>query len=593
MKKNDGSIAPLQRGGKFFVRTHRLFLYTLIVIGGIVFSFPFYWMLVTSFKSDSEIMATSPQWFPAIPVNVERSPYLLSGVDVAEPPGVTEEVWSKTLPVLEQYVWSAIVLRMDSSEHRRLLQASLPDSSWEGQMAMVAGDRWNAWKRQMIHAVLKRAMPSAAVAGDEPLSSEQLLGTVVNRVTPEEIQRTFANTYRTFALGRLTVQDVRRFTFNFYNMSPNGAEAWRFQPTETTCPVSRLILERESAIEVPYSLKGDSKIIMSYSGTLPVPIDEIDNISLVLHGDASYNKVNLVVETAGRVYVSNEDFLLDTYTWKTAVWAFGPAQQGQVLPSVRLVRDTTSVSSVNDMGRVKLSVLISKSSHVHTILEKFTASYRELIGYFPFLTYLRNTIILLLLNIFAQVFASSFVAYGLSRIRWPGRHLVFVVILSTVMLPGQVTMIPQFLIWKELGMYNTWLPLWLPSLFGSAFNIFLLRQFFMTLPKDIEDAARIDGCGYFGTYWRIMLPQIKPALAAIAVFQFMGTWNNFMGPLIYISSDHLAPLALGVYTLQTVHRTAWAMLMAAAALMALPTILVFLFAQKYFIKGVTFTGIKG
>ncbi len=197
-----------------------------------------------------------------------------------------------------------------------------------------------------------------------------------------------------------------------------------------------------------------------------------------------------------------------------------------------------------------------------------------------------------MLNIVAQLFASSFVAYGLSRIRWPGRDLVFVVILSTVMLPGQVTMIPQFLIWRELGMYNTWFPLWLPSLFGSAFNIFLLRQFFMTLPKDIEDAARIDGCGYFGTYWRIMLPQIKPALAAIAVFQFMGTWNNFMGPLIYISSDHLAPLALGVYTLQTVHRTAWAMLMAASALMALPTILVFLFAQKYFMKGVTFTGIK-
>lgn len=142
-------------------------------------------------------------------------------------------------------------------------------------------------------------------------------------------------------------------------------------------------------------------------------------------------------------------------------------------------------------------------------------------------------------------------------------------------------------------MYDTWFPLWLPSIFGSAFNIFLLRQFFMTLPRDLEDAARVDGCGYFKTYWYVMLPQIKPALITIAIFQFMGTWNNFMGPLIYISSDELAPLALGVFTMEAVNRTGWTLLMAASTLMALPSILIFLFGQKYFIKGVTFTGSKG
>jgi len=226
-------------------------------------------------------------------------------------------------------------------------------------------------------------------------------------------------------------------------------------------------------------------------------------------------------------------------------------------------------------------------------MQKFIRNYTEMTKYVPFLTYLRNTIILVVLNILAQLFACTLVAYGFARVRWPGRNVVFVILLATMMLPGQVTMIPQFLIWKYLGMYDTWQPLWLHSLFGSAFFIFLLRQFFMTIPRDLEDAARIDGCGYFGVYWRIMLPQIKPALAAIAVFQFMGSWNDFMGPLIYISSDNLSPLALGLYTMKSVHASDWGMLMAASTMMALPTILIFLFAQRYFIQGVTFTGMKG
>jgi len=165
-------------------------------------------------------------------------------------------------------------------------------------------------------------------------------------------------------------------------------------------------------------------------------------------------------------------------------------------------------------------------------------------------------------------------------------------LLATMMLPGQVTMIPQFLIWRRLGMYDTFQPLWVPSLFGSGFFIFLLRQFFLTIPTDLEDAARIDGCGFFGVYWRIMLPLIKPALAAIAIFQFMGSWNDFMGPLIYISSEHLTPLSLGLFMLRSAHTAEWGMLMAASTMMTLPVILLFFFTQRYFIQGVTLTGMK-
>ena len=145
----------------------------------------------------------------------------------------------------------------------------------------------------------------------------------------------------------------------------------------------------------------------------------------------------------------------------------------------------------------------------------------------------------------------------------------------------------------KLGWFNTLYPLWVPSFLGSAFFIFLLRQFMKSIPTDLEDAAKIDGCSYFGIYWRIILPLIKPALAAIAIFTFMNTWNNFMGPLIYVSDQRLYPLSLGLFIFQTAHRTEHGMLMAASTLMTLPVVVTFFLAPRYFIQGVTLTGMKG
>jgi len=196
-------------------------------------------------------------------------------------------------------------------------------------------------------------------------------------------------------------------------------------------------------------------------------------------------------------------------------------------------------------------------------------------------------------NIVLTVFASSLVAYAFARLNWPGRDFCFVLMLATLMIPGQVTMIPHFLIWRALGLYNTLTPLWLGSAFGSAFFIFMLRQFLKTIPRDLEDAARIDGCGYLRIYWHVMLPLVKPSLAAIAIFTFMGTWNDFMGPLIYVADQRLYPLAFGLYAFSVQVGNNPALTMAASLLMTLPVIAIFFFAQKYFIQGVTLTGIKG
>ncbi|MDH7602115.1 MAG: carbohydrate ABC transporter permease [Armatimonadota bacterium] len=226
------------------------------------------------------------------------------------------------------------------------------------------------------------------------------------------------------------------------------------------------------------------------------------------------------------------------------------------------------------------------------------SNYRDALNFLPpeyrkGLVPLWNTIYVTALVILGTTLSSSLVGFSFARLRWPGRDLLFFVMIATMMVPGAVTMLPVFLIYRWLGWVDTLRPLWFGSLFGSGFNIFLLRQFFMTIPTDLEDAAKIDGCSYFRIYWNIMLPLIKPALAALTIFAFMGSWNNFMGPLIYISSPEKMTLAYALQLFQGAHGGEPAMMMAAATLVMLPVLAVFFFTQRYMIQGVTLTGLKG
>ena len=209
------------------------------------------------------------------------------------------------------------------------------------------------------------------------------------------------------------------------------------------------------------------------------------------------------------------------------------------------------------------------------------------------LRFMGNTLYVTALSMAGMLLSSSIVAYSFARLRWPGRDLLFVVVLATMMLPGAVTMIPQFLIYNSLGWVDTLYPLWVPSFFAGAFQIFLLRQFFMTIPTDLEDAAKIDGAGYFTIYWRVMLPLIKPALASLAIMHFMATWNEFMTPLIYLSSPELMTGSYALQLFKSASSGEWALQMAAATLWTLPVLLLFFFAQRYFIQGITLTGLGG
>jgi multiple sugar transport system permease protein len=221
-------------------------------------------------------------------------------------------------------------------------------------------------------------------------------------------------------------------------------------------------------------------------------------------------------------------------------------------------------------------------------------NYAKVFDRMPFLTYLKNSVFISAVTIIGTIISSSLVAYAFGCLNWPGRDVLFIIVLVTMMLPLQVTMIPLFVLFKEIGWLNTFKPLTIPAFFGGgAFNIFLLRQFFLTIPNDLTDSARIDGCSELRIYWSIVLPLAKPALATVAILTFMFSWNDFLGPLIYLSDKMKGTLALGLGMFVGQYVTEWSVLMAASLLMMLPMILIFFFFQKYFIQGFTMSGLKG
>jgi ABC-type glycerol-3-phosphate transport system permease component len=220
-------------------------------------------------------------------------------------------------------------------------------------------------------------------------------------------------------------------------------------------------------------------------------------------------------------------------------------------------------------------------------------NYIEALTIFPFGRYFINSTKITLLSIIGHLISCTLAAYGFARIPFKGRELLFFLLLGTMMLPSQVTIIPIFIIFKKLGWVNTHLPLYVPSFFGGAFYIFLLRQYFMTIPVELEEAAIMDGCGYLRIFWNIYLPLSKNALITVIIFSFMGSWNDFFRPLIFINSPDKFTIPLGLAGFRSEMGNYWHYLMAASVVAVIPCILLYFFFQRYFIEGITLTGLKG
>jgi len=535
------------------------FFHAALVLLSLVFSLPFLWMLSTSFKADDEIIHDPMVWIPELPNRVTHSPYLDSE---AHPPR-----WERPMTLPKNVNWKTLQSDLRSAIRKRA-NAIFKSSEWtalrDNQEPALFASASRDVEDLLWEAVRQRI-------SDRAWSEPGVVERVVAKIEPVDVLNAWRRLYRTLAIGAI---HLRNSSARDIGMSPKPAHDRLYYDIE----------DREKALLL-------SERIVDIAS----PEEKVDQVMVRVKGDASYHRLAVELEADGKVCRTEKPGFLSSGEYQDVFLKFKP-QVNYEIEHLRLIPDDSRKSGLPSTQAI-LRFYLLPTPYPTVLWQRLTENYQEVFHWVPYATYMWVTVKLTFLNIVGQLFACSLVAFAFARMQFPGRNVLFVLMLSTMMLPPQVTMIPQFVEFSKIGAYNTLFPLYVFSFAGAPFFIFLMRQFYLTIPRDLTDAAKIDGCGYFTTYWRIMLPLVKPALAAIAIFQFQATWNEFLQPLIYITDTDKTPISVGLFLFRQSHGEGgggyWAELMAASSLMTVPIILLFFFTQRYFIQGVTLTGMKG
>lgn len=548
----------------------------LLVLGTVLFILPFAWLLVTSFKYPEEVTAYPPRWIPVAPEATVRSPFVSAELfdDWRPPEALAPERWETLQPRAEAVLWEAGRTLLGPERIRGLAEKEL--------RPVLTRALWQA---------TSLSVPLEVWGNDDAVILEALRA----RVDTERMEQVWNLIFRCVAVRAPSFADIERREYPLDATRP-------FEEYATPIGAARLAARPVSFLPdsapfflLEYDLSTEREAGFCAELPLPMPPEQLLSVTVPLRQDRSWRRLEAELELDGRRYVSDARLCLGLYRWQELSFKIAErdARDERDVGIWPLIAARDQENVFNEPGRCRLTLRIYRASALAATWNKYTQNYRDawVAGKY-WDSYILNSGYLVVLNVLGQMIACSLAAYAFARLRWPGRDALFFVMLATMMLPQQVTMIPVFLVFKYLGWYNTLKPLWFPAFTGAAFFIFLLRQFMMGIPRDLEEAARIDGCGFYGTYGRVILPLVKPALAAVGIFTFMNTWNDFMGPLIYVSDQRLYPLALGLFDFRQEHGAEFGMLMAASTLMILPVVVLFFFAQRYFIQGVTLTGMK-
>lgn len=518
-------------------------LYGLLIVIGIVFSLPLLWMMITSVKVDREFMDAS-RLLPEMPRPAAVSPYLIEthGEEGAAP---------------ERIAW------------------------WEEQLREIFG----AAVTEKITAGVSRE--AAAMAGGEEITSRDQVEFILDRSWRRVVRET--------VVGQPVLRSRERRTWLYENEGGWSAE------DSPGAEVQQPLRPFENAQLVTYDFQeaGDS-FALSFSMRLdPEAVGQVDEIVLPVYTDDSWHRVYLTLETEEGAWRSRQPFylLLTSGGWTDFTWRSPDFERSRLgYHYYRPLQPAAREGEPLEEGEVRLTLRVERSGILGALWGKISRNYELVFSAMPFARYLLNSLLLVVLNVIAAVLSCSLAAYAFARLRWRGREIYFIIMLGTMALPPQVTMVPTFIIMRHLGFYNTYFPLVLPSMIAVPFFVFLLRQFLKNVPRDLEDAAMIDGCSHLRIYWSIMLPLIRPTLVIVVIFSFIASWNDFLGPLIYLSDQNLYPVSLGIFAFQSfaagVGIGSPAVMMAASTLMVLPVIAVFFFAQRYFTQGIKMSGLK-
>ncbi len=551
-------------------RLKRAAQHAVLIFGSVLFALPFIWLVSTSLKWDRELFMEPSSWFdrlrPRLPYRVLRTPYIAERdtLPFQKPSSMDERKWQALRGSLESLLWE--------EAQQVLTRRDYPDAARNALRTHIARDLW-----RQIAAEKPKALWNE--------SEERIKAEIANSVSYEKIESAWNRLYRSIRLGTPSVQSIDRSEYKAedgkWSASRGGS---LISPRETLRSAQEIWTDYQRAPAPPYAS------YYAYEIDSPVQSSDLRAVIVPIRADESYHHFTAEVVAGGETYVSKKPFILQNYGWNETLFQLqGEPSDREAIPLEKADR----ASSVGKSGRAKIVLTLHRAPYLLAAYRKFSRNYSEAASFVSFWRYVLNTAIVTALSVAAQLLSCSLAAYAFARLRWPGRDKLFFLLICTMMLPPQVTMVPLFILARNLGLYDTLHPLWGTSLFGSAFFIFLMRQFLLGAPRDLEDAAKLDGCGFFGLYWRVILPLVKPALAAVAVLQFMGAWNDFLSPLIYISSESKMTLSLGLQLFESTHGAEYGMLMAASTVMTLPVAALFFFAQRYFIQGIALTGIRG
>lgn len=583
----------------------RLITHGVLLAGAIIVAFPFLWMIGTSVKVRREMAAEELRLLPRTPRPQVYSPY----VDPLEfepgrPEGIPEAVWAFAQPEVDAHLesmldqWDPHAVGPEKDPSPAIRDTETFRTEMKEGIHYYLDQRISDQARNAAMEVERNRGPEGAgPPGSSTVPATRLsqqaldvgrkaiLDEVWTLVDERMLRDVFDQCYRRVCLGGLRLRTGEQV----YPWSDVKKWTVKDGPAELAPRIDRSTVAQE--LQLKYSMQAPA-VTVSYQGILPVDPNEIERVYVSYRGDASWARVVFNVFRNGRLFETRERLNLLERDWvETELrWLGENLDPMERKPYVMLYDRGPAPEESPSFG---VQMVIEKNTKLGAWMDKLTRNYRLTFKEVPFLRYVMTSASLSVLNILLAVFSCSLVAYAFARLEWPGRDLCFALLLSTMMIPPQVTMIPGFIITKYLGWYNTLLPLWIPAAFGAPFFIFLMRQFLKNVPKDLEEAARMDGCGFLRIYWHVMLPLVKPTLATIAIFTFMGVWNNFMGPLIYVNDERLFPLALGLFKFKLTSGANVGLMMAGSFMMTLPIIVLFFFVQRYFIQGISLTGVKG
>jgi len=564
-KTGDPSLT-MRRLGRWIAR--KGWIHVLLLTAIAVCLYPFIWMFMTSIKTDEELSEASMA--PAIPSFQEESPYVRPEGSIERPEDTPAETFAAALPALLDLTKTAV---------RANVPASAPPS--------IDREKWVSSAASLLLGRTLARMPKQAWAADGATGAVVTACTAL--LTPEAIGSAISEQLARLEVSALTLRTLDAHTMNL----ATGSEITdRFRVESGTASLVRT--DSGARLDYTFRSSSDAPIVLVDDFVLPASVDPtaLHKLTLSLRADDSWHRVTATLDVGNTHWESTKP----TYIAQNRAMSisFQPPSFDDTTIRARTWIPLRAEGASDRDRNARLRIIITPSSTLQATVGKVLRNYLRAFNAVPFFQYVGNSLVLVVLTIAGALFSSAFVAYAFARLHWPGRGVALILLLSTMMIPSQVTMIPSFLVWRGLGWYNTLNPLWVPAWLGSAFFIFLMVQHMKTIPKELEEAARIDGLNVVQTWWYIIVPQLKPTLAAIAIMSFLGAWNDFLGPLIYLRDQSKFPLSLGLFGMRIMDVSPdWSMIMAGNMLMTLPSILVFFAFQRYFIEGMTVSGMKG